>query len=74
MTQDKEYKERRGQHGWQRNTEWILLSMTGATYTSVQGAQIDTKVQVGGGMDATYVGYDTRQGIQGEERTTRVVT
>jgi hypothetical protein len=34
--------------------------MTGATYTSVQGAQIDTTVQVGGGMDATYVGYDTR--------------
>ena len=40
--------------------------MTGAMYTSLQGAQIDTKVQGGGGMDAACVGYDTRQGIQGE--------
>ena len=42
--------------------------MTGARqrHATAQGAQIDTTAQGGGGLDAANVGYNTRQGTQGE--------
>ena len=41
--------------------------MTGAMYTSLQGTQIDTKVQGGGGMDAAYVAMTQDKEYKGRD-------